>query len=247
MNAKTRTIVTMATQVADFSHANPHENAGHVAAVNAVDALIAQARLLLAAQRQGIVDEHNAALRKRELERTMRSIHLAAVAGAGRLAAREQADLAGAFPVKPASESYLAFRSTAASMAELAGQHKDLLVKHGMPETVLDDLDRAIGEFDAATQLGVAGRAAHISATANLEAVSKELVARVRVLDGFNRIRFRDDPARLAAWASASSVRATAKGASAENGDGSEAGGSAGAGGSTPAAGGPSAGERPAA
>jgi hypothetical protein len=133
-------------------------------------------------------------------------------------------------------------------MAELAGEHKELLVKHGMPETVLDDLDRAIKEFDAATQLGVAGRAAHISATADLEAVSKEIVARVRVLDGFNRIRFRDDPARLAAWVSASSVRATGKGGAVGDGEG-DVGGAEGANGpaAAPASDGTSANQRPAA
>ena len=147
MDARTRNIVEMAARVGDFNHTNPHENAAHGAAVAAVDALIAQARVLLAAQRQGIVDEHNASTRKREIQRTVRTVHLPALAGAARLAAREQPDLAGAFPAKPSSESYLAFRSTAGSMAELAARHKDELVKHGLAETVFDrSEERRVGK-----------------------------------------------------------------------------------------------------
>jgi hypothetical protein len=56
---------------------------------------------------------------------------------------------------------------------EAEGQaRKELLVKHGLVETVLEDFTRALGQFDAAVESGAEGRAAHVGASAELSAIA---------------------------------------------------------------------------
>jgi hypothetical protein len=73
---------------------------------------------------------------------------------------------------------------------------------------VLEDLQKALKEFDAAVELGNVGRARHVGASAKLRVVAREIVRRVQLLDAINRLRFRNDPDLLAAWIAVSKVRA---------------------------------------
>jgi hypothetical protein len=91
-------------------------------------------------------------------------------------------------------------------MAAEAQTRKELLVKHGLADTVLESLGQAPDQFDAAVEQGSAGRRAHVGASAELDTVADEVVQVVRVMDGLNRFRFASDAERLAAWESASSV-----------------------------------------
>jgi hypothetical protein len=94
-------------------------------------------------------------------------------------------------------------------MAAEAQNHKELLEKHGLVDTVLDDLSRALDQFDAAVEHGTRGRQAHVGASAELRAVADEVVQIVYVMDGLNRYRFMQDAELLAAWESASNILAT--------------------------------------
>ena len=60
-------------------------------------------------------------------------------------------------------------------------------------------------------ELGNAGRAAQLEASAELKHLGDEIVRRVRLLDAVNQLHFRDDPSVLAAWAAVSRVQATPK------------------------------------
>ena len=87
-----------------------------------------------------------------------------------------------------------------------AQSHKEVLVKHGLSETVLVEFGKMLEEFDAAVQLGVDGRMMHTAATRELETLTKEANRIVRAMDSQNRIRFRNDPAALGQWVSARTV-----------------------------------------
>jgi hypothetical protein len=50
------------------------------------------------------------------------------------------------------------------------------------------------------------GRAAHVGARAELDAVGSEIMLIVRQLDALNRFRFRQDAESLAAWKSARDI-----------------------------------------
>jgi len=90
-------------------------------------------------------------------------------------------------------------------MVEEAQQQKELLVKHGLVEQVLESLGQSLDQFDETVERGAEGRRVHIGA-ADLEAVVGEVVQIVRLLDGLNRFRFADQPDLLAAWGAASNV-----------------------------------------
>jgi len=100
-------------------------------------------------------------------------------------------------------------RKGGASVLKAVARQKDVPVKHGVAETVLDNLIQNLDQFDAAGENGAGGRQAHVGASAELMAVADEVVQIVRVMDGLNRYRFISAPELLAAWESASNVIAT--------------------------------------
>jgi hypothetical protein len=78
--------------------------------------------------------------------------------------------------------------------------------------------------------IGTAGRQAHVGARAELRAVADEIVQIVRVMDGLNRYRFKNDPNLLASWESASNVVAVPRSDVTPQVGGEEAGGMTGGG-----------------
>ena len=94
-------------------------------------------------------------------------------------------------------------------MASAAQTHRELLAKHGLAQSVLDQFVQLLDQFDAAVALGNDGRMAHVGATRELRAVASEIVRTVRVMDGRNRQRFAEDGQLLGSWIGASTVLGT--------------------------------------
>jgi len=122
------------------------------------------------------------------------------------VAAREAPDLPQKFVLTRRATPYLAFRTAARSIEAEAQARKELLVRHGLADTVVDSLARALDDFDQAVAQGIEGRQAHVGASAELGALAGEVVRLVRVMDGLNRTRFAHDSELLAAWESARHV-----------------------------------------
>jgi hypothetical protein len=91
-------------------------------------------------------------------------------------------------------------------MSAEAQNQKEILVKHGLLDSVLQSLSQSLDQFDQAVGQGTDGRRAHVGASAELDAVAEELTQIVRLMDGLNRYRFADDADSLAGWESASNV-----------------------------------------
>ncbi len=196
----------MGTRALEFSRAHPDADAGYAVAAAKLEQLVARAGEAAAAQRSGIVDVRAASARKAELRRTMLAVHIAHLAQVGREAVREDHELGKTFRFKPQAGTYLAFRTAARTMADEAEKHREVLIRHGLAATVLEEFVQRLDEFDAVVTLGHTGRTAHMGATAELHAVAAGIVRAVRVMDGRNRQRFRDDQPRLGAWVAASTV-----------------------------------------
>lgn len=75
-----------------------------------------------------------------------------------------------------------------------------------MPEGFLGELNAALDGYEQVLNQQHAGRAAHVGARAELEAVTAEIMLIVRQLDALNRFRFRRDAESLAGWKSARDV-----------------------------------------
>ncbi len=203
----------MGTRALDFSRAHPDASPGYAAAVARLEERLDRAELLATQQREGMLQVRASTAQKRKLRRTMGRAHLSHLAQVAKVAARDMPELAQKLVLKPGTSTYLAFRTAARGMAAEARSQKELLVKHGLAESVLEDLTRALDQFDAAVEGGGSGRQAHVGASAELRSVADEVVQIIRVMDGLNRYRFMNDPELLAAWESASNILATPRAA----------------------------------
>ena len=206
MDAKSRRKIQMGQSAYQFSSINPDTSAGYTAALSQLADRLTRADQIASQQLEGLREVRVASARKVELRRVLKTAHLDHVAQVGKVASRDVPDLAQKLVFRPGTASFLAFRTAARAVAAEAQTHKEVLVKHGLAETVLDNLMQALDQFDAAVDQGMRGRQAHVGASAELKSVADEIVQIVRVMDGLNRYRFLHDAERLAAWESASNI-----------------------------------------
>jgi hypothetical protein len=206
MNARTRSRLEMARRALEFAQAHPDSSNGYTAAVAELAELLARSEQLTDLHRQGIAEVRAATQRKANLRRSIRRGQLQHVATAAQRAAKEEPELAQKFALTREPIPYLTFRSLARTVAAEAEGRKEVLVKHGLVDSVLVSLTESLGQFDQALARGAEGRRIHVGAAVELDVVSGEAVQIVKVMDGHNRVRFAEDPDLMAAWRSASNV-----------------------------------------
>jgi hypothetical protein len=209
MNAESRRKIEMGARALEFSRAHPDTDPGMVTAVARLEQLLAQAAETATVQREGIVHARTASTWKHELHRAMRDIPITHLAEVGRAAARDEPELGKTFGFKPDATTFLAFRTAARSMVATAQEHRELLAKHGLSQSVLDEFVQMLDQFDEAVALGNEGRAAHVGATRAVGKLATEIFRAVRVMDGRNRQRFGGDEQLLGSWIGASTVLGT--------------------------------------
>jgi hypothetical protein len=93
-------------------------------------------------------------------------------------------------------------RAFAADAVPLAGEFQ----KHEMPADFIDELNADIAALEEAISGRARHRDSHVAATASLDATVDRGIKAVQRLNAIVRNKFRDDPAALAAWESASHV-----------------------------------------
>ena len=196
----------MGASAAKFSRGRPDQSQGYEAALSGVEERLARAEVAVAEQRSGLLEVHACAVRKQELRRTIREAHLAHIAQVAKATRREAPLVPLNFVFKPGIGTHAAFQTTARAFLTEAEAQRELLVRYGLVETVLTELRQSLDQFDAAMVGGAEARARHVRASAEIRRLADEVVQGVKVLDGFNRVRFRDIPEVLAAWRSVSNV-----------------------------------------
>ena len=147
-----------------------------------------------------------AAAARRESMRAITRELLRPLARVAVVATAEEPALARLHRAPSVKHSLQDFRVAAEGMLEGATTHREVLLRHGLPPTLVDDLAAALATFDAQTQQAHAGRRAHIGARAELDALGSRVMALLQQLDGMNTYRLRHDPERAAAWQSARKV-----------------------------------------
>ena len=193
----------MAKRVLNFSRAHPDESQGYAAALARLEKTLTQVEIVAARQRDGINALRSATARKRELRRKIRRTQLFHLARVAESAAREVPDMEQKFVLVREAIPYLAFRTAARGMSAEAQNQKELLVRHGLLDSVLLDLSHSLDQFDQAVEQGTDARRTHIGASADLDALEDELIQIMRLMDGSNRYRFSGNPDTLAEWESA--------------------------------------------
>jgi flagellar biosynthesis/type III secretory pathway ATPase len=196
----------MGARALEFSLAHPDDSPGYATAVKELEAQLIRANQLAREQEAGTVQVRVASAQKRVLRRAIRRVQLVHLARVAERGSKEIPELAQKFDLPRVPTRYLPFKNVARTMLAEAQLQKELLVRHGLAERVLEGLSRSLDEFDQAVELGAEGRRIHIGAAANLEVASDEVVQLVRVIDGLNRFRFAAEADLMAAWGSASNV-----------------------------------------
>ena len=206
MKARTRRIIEMSNRVLRFSQAHPDPSPGYAAALARLEKSLAEVDQIADRQVTGINQARSATAKKRELRRKMRRTHLVHLARVAEAAAKEAPDMARTFALPREGVPYLAFRTATRGMLAAAQNQKELLVRHGLLDSVLESLAEALDQFDEAIVQGTDGRRIHVGASSELDSVADELAQVVRLMDGSNRYRFADDADLLAEWESSSNT-----------------------------------------
>jgi hypothetical protein len=200
MKARTRRKLEMGARALLFCRLETESSRGYGIAVAQLEACLTRGRELIDIQRQSLIDEHAVSGRRRKLVRLMRRAHLAHIKRVAHTV-RENPSLAqmklwrGTIP-------YLEFQSLARSILMEARNQQDLLIKHGLSETLLDRLKALLDEFDELMRSRLDARRNHIIASVELDRMGDEVVRIVRIVDALNQDRFQNDIPRLRAWAS---------------------------------------------
>ncbi len=207
MDAKTRSKLNMGDRALNFSRAHPDPSSGYAAALASLEHDLARAAELARIQQEGISQRLAANARKRALQQQMSRTTLRHLVRVARKASREAPELAGKFAFKaPGPRPYRAFRALAGSLVAEAQTNKELLVKQGLVDSVLDSLVQSLEQLDQATTASTDALRAHVSARVELDVIADGVVETVRVMDTLNRHRFANDKETLAEWASVSNV-----------------------------------------
>ena len=106
----------------------------------------------------------------------------------------------------PRTNGDQALISSARASISTATPFKSEFLKREMPATFLEDLVGTIDKFENDVNEKNAHREKHVTATAAIKDALKRGVKLVRDLDAIVRNKYRNDPATLAAWESATHV-----------------------------------------
>jgi hypothetical protein len=205
MNFTIRRKLDMAGRARDFCRTHPDQNPGYTAATERLEERLARAEALARQEVSGRQTAAGAVVNKEELRLEIHKT-IALLAGLAGPASNEERDLSVGIIRPILNGSHQAFLTRSRVAADTASTHKDLLTRYGMPENFLGDLNAALDRYEQALNQQHLGRAAHVGARAELEAVTSEIMLIVRQLDALNRFRFRKDAESLAAWKSARDV-----------------------------------------
>ena len=205
MDARARRKLEMGQNSLAFCLSHPAPGAGYNAAVTRLAECMARSKEVAARQDEGQRVRTAAVREKQRLRRTLTQTHLRHVVEVARVAAGELPQGGETFVLRP-SRSYLGFTTVARNIATEAQANREILVRHGLGDEVLDSLVQMLDRFDAALEQTLEARRRHVGASAELKALAEEVVLVVRALDGLIRYRFAGDAETLAAWESASNV-----------------------------------------
>jgi hypothetical protein len=205
MHINIRRKLDMAVRVRDFCQSHPDPNEGYILAVARLDVCIRRADAMAEQQIQGRQVVAGAVRTITDLREELYA-GLSLLAGLMPVASAEDPGLSGAILRPDIHGSHDRFVTFCRVAAETAQRQQELFSRLGMPPEFLEQFRTLLDRYDEMINQHHAGRGAHVGATAELSAVTDEIMRLVRQLDALNRFRFKHDPELLAAWKSARDV-----------------------------------------
>jgi len=198
--------LNMAVRVRDFCETNPSADPNFVSVFGRLKEAIDRMVALGSRQVNGLLSRHASTVNRRAIRRQLRNDLLPHLVTIARDASAEKPTLAQEFVVPGHGLSSARFHAAAQAMLDKGAAEKELLIKHGLSDKLLDDLAAAVADFEASISVTNTSREDHIAARSALERGSEELLQLVDMMDGVNRYRFRKDPELLTAWNAAKHV-----------------------------------------
>lgn len=206
MNRHVRRKLAMAGSVRTFSRAHPSEDASYTLVLERLDGTIGRMEELAKQQEGGFVSKHSATVRRKDVRRRLQRGVIPHIVKAAQDAGTEAPAVGETFKLPSWNATSASFRAAAIKLLEDGRANQELLIKHGLSATMLDELEAGIKQFDESLQEGDVGKQSHVAARAEMETLTDEISRLVGMLDGFNRNRFHHDPELIVAWESARHV-----------------------------------------
>jgi len=206
MNRIVRKRREMAVRVRDFSRAHLSTDANYAAVLGQLEERLTRMEALAQQQQEGVATAHASTVRRKTLRRRLHHELLRHLVTVADVAAAEQPGLAERYEMPKGNETNETFRTLAHRLLAQGQAEKEILVKHGLADKLLEDLAAAVNEFDGSVAQSNEGRQGHVGARAELRAVSDQVMQLVDMLDGLNRYRFGGNAELIAAWESARNV-----------------------------------------
>ncbi len=157
-------------------------------------------------QAGGFLTKHASSVQRREIRQRLRDGLLRHLVTIAEDAATEKPELLEKFRVPAHHLSTARLQTLARTMLEQGQAEKELLVKHGLTATLLDDLAATIAEFETSVGQTIQSMQDRVLARKDMQRVSADVLLLAGMMDGINRYRFQGDPQLQAAWKSAKHV-----------------------------------------
>jgi hypothetical protein len=190
----------MAARVRNFSHAHPSTDASFASVLGRLEETLGRMEELGGQQVDGVLSKHSSTVRRKAIRRRIQHGLLRHLVTVAQDAAAEKPALTDKFGLPVANASNKAFSTVTRKLLEYGVAEKELLVKHGLSDKLLDDLRAAADDFDASLEETTGGLHDHVLARAELDGLSDEIMLLVGMMDGINRYRFEREPELLVAW-----------------------------------------------
>ena len=196
----------MATSVRTFSRSHPSADTSYTLVLDRLDGTIVRIEELAKQQEGGYASKHSSTVQRADLRRQLQAGLLRHLVTVAEDVGSEEPAIGERFRLPKYNITHTGFRARASEMLEQARSNQEILLKHGMSATLVDDLTAALKEFDASLAETDDGKQSHVAARAEMKTLTDEIMRLVGMLDGFNRYRFHRDPELIVAWESAKRV-----------------------------------------
>ncbi len=195
-----REVAYVEAQADDFP---PGSKGGQLAV--GLKGLLAQAAGLDAARVSGARKRRQGTEGREQLRAELRQM-LSTAFDTAKTVALDQPSLKGLFSPVGKNNNDQALIAAANSFAQAAAPYSALFAEYGLPATFFNDMSGKAAALEASVALQNAGSGASADANATLEETFRQADEVADRLDTVVRNRYRDDPAKLAAWEIASRV-----------------------------------------
>jgi len=180
-------------------------NARLTALTTQMTAEVASFRDYCAGQSGGEAEFHSGTMTRRQMAEVLRA-DMRAINQMAKSLPKEQFPGVRELFLMPRGGSYEALIARANAFVDKVGPIKSVFVDRGLPADFDEQLATKLAAVDTATDTRESGRSDRVGGTAGLDAKATHALALLREMDSILSFQYRNDPAMLASWKSASHV-----------------------------------------